>query len=60
MSVHYVETLIIPSTWRELGIGLYGNIPGLPVNYTAGLINGLNSSGFVHGTGLINGQGRRP
>ena len=53
---NYVETLIIPSTWRELGIGLYGNIPGLPINYTAGLINGLNSSGFEHGTGLIDGQ----
>lgn len=53
---NYVETFIIPSTWRELGVGLYGNIPGFPINYTAGLINGLNSSGFVHGTGLIDGQ----
>jgi hypothetical protein len=53
---NYVEQFILPSTWRELGIGLYGNINGLPISYSAGLINGLNSSGFTHGTGLVDGK----
>jgi hypothetical protein len=53
----YVETFIIPSTWREIGIGLYGNsnkIPGL--NYSLGLMNGLNSAGFTSGTGIREGR----
>ena len=53
----YVETFIIPSTWREIGIGYYGNsrsIPGL--NYSLGLLNGLNSAGFTSGTGIREGK----
>ncbi len=53
---NYVETLIIPATWRELGIGLYGTLNNVPVNYSIGLINGLNSGGFEHGTGLVGGR----
>jgi hypothetical protein len=53
---NYVEQFILPSTWRELGIGLYGTLNGLPITYSAGLINGLNSSGFIHGTGLVDGK----
>lgn len=53
---NYVETFVLPSTWRELGVGLYGNLNNLPVSYSVGLINGLNSSGFEHGTGLVDGR----
>lgn len=53
---NYVETFIIPATWRELGVGLYGNLNGLPLNYTVAVVNGLNSSGFIHGTGIIDGR----
>ena len=53
---NYVETLIIPSTWRELGVGLYGNLNGLPLNYSVGLVNGLSSATFEHGTGLEGGK----
>lgn len=53
---NYVETLIIPATWRELGIGLYGNLNGLPVNYSIGLVNGLSSAMFEHGSGLQGGR----
>src|SRR5262249_50409306 len=28
-----VEQLIIPATWRELGIGFYGRAKNLPLNY---------------------------
>ena len=53
----FVETFVIPATWRELGVGLYGrlrNIPGL--NYSFAVVNGLNSGGFVNGTGIREGK----
>src|ERR1700748_432264 len=53
---NYVETFIIPATWRELGIGLYGNLNNLPINYSVGLVNGLSSQMFEHGTGLQDGR----
>ena len=53
----FVETFVIPATWRELGVGYFGStnrIPGL--QYSLGLMNGLNSAGFTAGTGLAGGQ----
>lgn len=52
-----VETLIIPSTWRELGIGFYGQMSSLPIAYSIGVMNGLNASQFTHGTGIGDGKG---
>lgn len=51
-----VETLIIPATWRELGIGFYGKLSSYPLNYSFGLVNGLNSGGFEHGSGIRGGR----
>ncbi|MBV8391419.1 MAG: hypothetical protein JO080_16555 [Mucilaginibacter sp.] len=53
---NYVETYIIPSTWRELGVGLYGNLNNLPINYSVGLVNGLSSEMFAHGSGIREGR----
>ena len=53
---NYVETFILPSTWRELGVGLYGNLNNLPINYSVGLVNGLSSGMFDHGTGIRDGR----
>lgn len=40
-----VEQFIIPSTWREMGAGLFGEIvPGL--QYRMYAVNGLNAEGF--------------
>jgi hypothetical protein len=40
-----VERRIIPSTWRELGAGLYGSLlPGL--DYRTYVVNSLNAKGF--------------
>lgn len=53
----FVETLIIPSTWREIGIGLYGQsrmFPGL--NYSLALMNGLKASDFKMGNGIREGR----
>ncbi|MFT3704895.1 MAG: hypothetical protein QM802_21190 [Agriterribacter sp.] len=52
-----VEELIIPSTWREVGVGLYGTIKGAPgLNYSLSLTNGLNSSRFSNGSGIREGR----
>ncbi|HTP79539.1 MAG TPA: hypothetical protein VMM57_03960 [Bacteroidota bacterium] len=51
-----VETNIIPSTWRELGVGFYGSMESVPVNYSVGLVNGLNSGAFEHGSGIREGR----
>ena len=37
-----VETYIIPSTWRELGIGFYTQLDAFPVDLSFALLNGLN------------------
>jgi hypothetical protein len=51
-----VETLVIPATWRELGVGFYGSSNRLPLNYSIALVNGLNSEGFEHGNGIRGGR----
>ena len=51
-----VETNIIPSTWRELGIGFYGSVNLLPLNYSIAIVNGLNSQTFEHGSGIREGR----
>ncbi len=53
----FVERYIIPATWREIGIGLFGNsskINGL--NYSLALVNGLNSANFESGRGIRDGR----
>ena len=52
-----VEKWVIPSTWRELGIGFYGSslrMPGL--NYSIALVNGLDGKSLTGGTGIRDGR----
>lgn len=49
-----VEERIIPSTWRELGFGFYGEAG--PVTYHAYLVNGLNAAGYDAGEGIREGR----
>ena len=51
-----VETLTIPATWRELGVGFYGNSEKIPLNYSFALMNGLEGANFEHGTGIRGGR----
>jgi hypothetical protein len=51
-----VEQFIIPSTWRELGIGFYSQLSNLPLSYSIGVVNGLDAGGFEHGTGFMGGR----
>jgi hypothetical protein len=49
-----VERLIIPATWNEVGIGLFGAItPNL--TYTSYVVNGLDAKGF-DSNGIRNGR----
>ncbi|HTL81520.1 MAG TPA: hypothetical protein VL651_07440 [Bacteroidia bacterium] len=53
----YVETWIIPATWREIGVALYGKCDRLSgLNYSFGLVNGLSSANFEYGTGIREGR----
>lgn len=52
-----VETMIIPTTWREIGVSINGVVPALPgLNYTLGIFNGLDASRFNLATGLEGGR----
>jgi hypothetical protein len=51
-----VEKYIIPSTWREIGVGFYSQLENIPANISFAVMNGLNSAGFEHGTGIRGGR----
>ena len=52
-----VEQFIIPSTWREIGVGFYSQMSTLPISYSIALVNGLDAGSFSHGTGFQGGRG---
>jgi hypothetical protein len=53
----FLEEQIIPSTWREVGVGLYGQFTQIPgLNYSVSLTNGLNSEGFNSANGIGGGR----
>ncbi len=51
-----VERYVIPATWREIGIGLNGHLNRIPLHFSLAVLNGLNGSGFEHGTGIREGR----
>jgi hypothetical protein len=48
-----VESALLPTTWRENGLGIFGALG--PVAYRAYLVNGLDATGFTAG-GLRGGR----
>jgi hypothetical protein len=50
-----VDSVIIPTTWREAGLGVVGTI-GETAGYEAYLISGLNAADFSAGKGLRGGR----
>jgi len=50
-----VDQVIIPTTWREIGVGLFGAITP-KLTYTAYVVNGLNAEGFSS-DGIREGRG---
>lgn len=54
----FVETYILPATWRELGVCLYGTSPKISgLHYTIGISNGLDASKLEMGTGIRDARG---
>ena len=51
-----VETFVIPATWRELGVRFDGGLERVPLYYSVGVMNGLSSEHFEHGTGIRGGR----
>lgn len=51
-----IEQLVIPATWRELGVAFYGSAKRMPLNYSFALVNGLDSRKFEHGSGIRAGR----
>jgi uncharacterized small protein (DUF1192 family) len=49
-----VERFIIPTTWRELGLGVYGDAG--PVSWKAYLVTGLSAAGFSAANGIRGGR----
>ena len=48
---------VIPSTWRDIGVGLVGSLPGGPgLSYRVYLLNGLVASGFSAEEGIREGR----
>ncbi len=47
---------VIPTTWRDLGLGIVGNIAGSGLSYRAYLLNGLLASGFTAEEGIREGR----
>ena len=51
------DTDVIPTTWRELGVGAAGAVPGVPgLGYRAYLLNGLKADGFAGPDGIAEGH----
>ena len=50
-----VDTLIIPSTWREPGFGVFGELT-TGLSYQLYLVNGLDANGFTADAGVADGH----
>ena len=58
-----VDNKIVPTTWRELGVGVKGSIPDASLNYQAYIFNGFRSTavdgedikGFLKGSSGLRG-----
>jgi hypothetical protein len=48
---------VIPTTWREIGVGALGRVPGVPgLSYRFYLLNGLKAEGFTADAGIRGGR----
>lgn len=47
---------VIPTTWREIGVGAWGMLPVAGLSWRAYLVNGLRASGFDGAEGVRGGR----
>jgi hypothetical protein len=52
----YVQRTIIPTSWQEGGVGLFGSVPA-GLKYRVYLVSGLNAEGFTASSGIRDGRG---
>ena len=53
----YVQAKIIPTTWQEGGVGIFGS-PHPDLNYRLYLVGGLDASMFTASSGIRSGRGK--
>ena len=51
----FVDTVIIPTTWRDVGAGIFGDL-GRGLSYKAYVMPGLDASGFSAEEGIADGR----
>ena len=51
----FVDTFIVPTTWRDVGAGLYGDL-GRGLSYRAYIVPGLDAAGFTAEEGIAGGR----
>jgi len=51
-----VDNFIVPTTWREIGVGVSGKFGDLPLKYQAYIFNGFKSEGLRGIDGLRKGR----
>ena len=51
----FVDTFIVPTTWRDAGAGLFGEL-GRGFSYRAYVLPGLNAAGFSADEGIAGGR----
>jgi hypothetical protein len=51
----FVDTVIVPTTWRDTGVGAFGDL-GRGFSYRAYLLPGLDATGFTAEEGLKDGR----
>ena len=48
---------VMPTTWREIGVGLLGSVPGVSgASYRVYVVNGLRAEGFSSSAGIRGGR----
>ncbi len=51
----FVDTVIVPSTWRDVGVGAFGDL-GRGFSYKAYVMPGLDATGFTAEDGIAGGR----
>ncbi|MBY0495230.1 MAG: hypothetical protein K2Y23_13545 [Cyanobacteria bacterium] len=51
----FVDTVIVPTTWRDAGVGAFGDL-GRGFSYRAYLLPGMDAAGFTAADGIAGGR----
>ena len=54
----YVQKNVIPTTWQEGGIGVFGTLKNATIRYRAYLVSSLDAAKFTSSSGIRKGRGK--